>query len=505
MAGRELNLRLRDADNAGEVQAQVERRPRVRAAIYCRISDDRTGEAAGVARQQVDCGAFVAKHGWTLVKVFVDNDVSASKYSRKRRPQYTAMLDLVRRGEVDVIVAYHVDRLYRRPRELEDLIDLRGPDGQAIQIRTLHGDLDLNTDAGKLVARMLVAVAAAEADNTSRRMITWHQARREDRRPPGGHRVFGLQADGVTPDPEEAPLLRTAAVRILAGGTLRGQCAEWNEAEVKTTLGNRWSRMTLRRLLQNPRIRPILGDEVFEAVQAVLAVPAKQLPGAGTSKYLLTGGLAHCGLCGNRIQSRPRRKGNRGYGSYACIKGVENTGCGKIHRAAAPVDRYIEAELLLALEASGRKPWDEDPEAARLAAVAAKYTARLATLKTEYSVEGMWTKDEYLVNRAQLEARLVDVQCDLAARPGLGSLQTRPLDDEWDESVSPWRTWWDGADRDERQGLIRREVVSIKVYPPGKGAQRFDPATVEIELSEALLALIPDDEFGFSDVQQISA
>jgi DNA invertase Pin-like site-specific DNA recombinase len=55
----------------------------IRAAIYCRISQDRAGAGLGVTRQE-DCGAPCERRGWVVVEVYADNDVSA--YSGKPRP-----------------------------------------------------------------------------------------------------------------------------------------------------------------------------------------------------------------------------------------------------------------------------------------------------------------------------------------------------------------------------------------------------------------------------------
>jgi DNA invertase Pin-like site-specific DNA recombinase len=51
---------------------------------------------------------------------YVDNDVSA--YSGKRRPDYERMLADLADGTVDAVLVYHIDRLTRRPIELEDFL-----------------------------------------------------------------------------------------------------------------------------------------------------------------------------------------------------------------------------------------------------------------------------------------------------------------------------------------------------------------------------------------------
>ena len=59
--------------------------PSLTAAIYCRISNDPEGRELGVERQEEDARLLAARLGLDVVKVFTDNDVSASTKSRKRR------------------------------------------------------------------------------------------------------------------------------------------------------------------------------------------------------------------------------------------------------------------------------------------------------------------------------------------------------------------------------------------------------------------------------------
>ena len=92
-------------------------------AVYGRIS--KTDNVAGVKRQ-IEAGfKRVAQLDAEATPIaYVDNDLSASKYSRKPRPAYLAMVAAIRAGRCGMIVAYKTDRLYRRPRDLEDLLDL---------------------------------------------------------------------------------------------------------------------------------------------------------------------------------------------------------------------------------------------------------------------------------------------------------------------------------------------------------------------------------------------
>ena len=109
-----------------------------------------------MARQSEDIAAVCERHGWELVEVLTDNDISASRYSKKPRPGYGRLLAAIVAG-VDRAVAYDVDRLLRQPRQLEDLIDLCEQRNGAFQLHNVNGELDLTTGGGRFIARMLVA------------------------------------------------------------------------------------------------------------------------------------------------------------------------------------------------------------------------------------------------------------------------------------------------------------------------------------------------------------
>ena len=118
----------------------------MRAVIYCRISKDRAGAGLGVERQRDDCQALADALGWTVVFVYEDNDISA--YSGKPRPQYQAMLQALRDGKADAIIAWHTDRLHRSPIELETFISVC--ETHHVTVRTVQA-----WPAGAHVVRML--------------------------------------------------------------------------------------------------------------------------------------------------------------------------------------------------------------------------------------------------------------------------------------------------------------------------------------------------------------
>jgi DNA invertase Pin-like site-specific DNA recombinase len=278
------------------------------AAVYLRISSDPSGQALGVARQREDCVALCTAKGWTPVE-YVDNDVSAS--SAKKRPAYERMLADIREGRIGAVVAWDLDRLHRRPIELERFMDLA--DAHRLALATASGDVDLSTAQGRLTARLKGAVARHEIEHKSDRQKRAAQ-QKATRGEPQWRNAFGFLRNGSrTPDPVTAPLVKQAYESILSGGSISDIAREWNAAGAYGLTGKPWSASTVSLFLRKPRnagLRdhngeivgagtwpPLVDEETWRAAQAVLHAPGRA-PGRKTvRKHLLTGVL-RCGKSG---------------------------------------------------------------------------------------------------------------------------------------------------------------------------------------------------------------
>ena len=189
--------------------------------IYARISQDRAGEGLGVKRQLADCRAEAERRGWPVVEEYVDDDVSA--YSGKARPNYRRMLEAIREGQADAVVVWHLDRLHRRPIELEEFVQTCSRAG-ITDVVTLHGDVNLANGDGLLMARLMAAVAANESDAKSRRSRRKMLELAQNGQPHGGgFRPFGFNDDRRTLNEAEADVIHTLATRRpISTGPLEG-------------------------------------------------------------------------------------------------------------------------------------------------------------------------------------------------------------------------------------------------------------------------------------------
>src|SRR3984957_1590340 len=106
----------------------------MRAAVYTRISQDATGQRAGVTRQLEDCEALADRLGWEVTHHYDDNDLSA--YSDGTRPGFEAMLKAAADSEFGAVICWHPDRLFRSPKDLERLIAIAN--GRQVQLRAVN-------------------------------------------------------------------------------------------------------------------------------------------------------------------------------------------------------------------------------------------------------------------------------------------------------------------------------------------------------------------------------
>lgn len=138
---------------------------------------------------------LAAALGWQVAGEYVDNDLSAS--SDKRRPEYERMLADIADGVVDGVVVYNIDRLTRRPAELQAFASAVERAGVR-QVKFVTGDVDTGTDDERMMARIMGAFAAKESANIARRVRHKMEQVAAEGRPHGGsRRPFGYAPDMV--------------------------------------------------------------------------------------------------------------------------------------------------------------------------------------------------------------------------------------------------------------------------------------------------------------------
>jgi len=467
-----------------------------RTAVYCRISQDREGAGLGVARQEADCRAVCERRGWDVVEVYADNDVSA--FSGKPRPGWTRLLTDVRAGHVDAVVGWHVDRLTRSPRELEDIIDLADKHGLALA--TVTGEVDISTPTGRLVARMLGAAARHEAEHKAERQKRQRrQAAEAGRVAGGGIRPFGYGDDRVTVVEHEAEVIRECTRRVLAGETLSSVCRDLHERGVTGTAGRGWKATTLRVMLMSARIsgrrehkpRGVgeaktrgAGDIVATAVwpgiisptesdrlRALLGDASRRTRAPGTGRTYLLSGILRCGLCGGGLVGRPKS----GTPRYVCPNTPGGDTCGRIATVAAATDAYVRDLVLTALDspAMHERLQQRGGDTSGLDEQVAADERRLDELATAWAT-GEISRREWMTARTVIEQRLDQARARLVRVDRRAALRT------FVGGIEEMRDRWTRLNVAQRRAIVGAVLRTVQVQPARAGV-RWDPTRFEPE------------------------
>jgi site-specific DNA recombinase len=469
-------------------------KPQLTAGIYARISyvrrEDGTKERLGVERQVPPCRELARRKGWTLVEpVYEDNDLSA--FSGKRRSGYEQLLADAKAGRINVILAWHADRLTRQPIENEALIELAERHG--IQLATVTGEHDLATPSGRLHFRMLGSIARYESEHRAERLrLKFQEQARAGRPKGGGLRPFGFEADKLTVNEPEAALLRQAAGRVLAGEGLYAVLHDWRTRGVVTSAGKVWSSTSLRRALLAPRTAglrehrgEVLGPATWPAIldettrkRLVELFARDDRKRQGRPRIYLLSGFATCGRegCGRPLAGasagakRPK---------YACKRDFGHFGCGRTWIDAPELDRYVTEMVITALSGPGfverlkaRLAWDGDTSALTAQRDADKRA--LAELTRDRYVRRIIEEPEYLVARRELDARIADAEELLARQP-----QTRFLIDLPRSEKELREAWEDRWTLNEQRRVVRMALRGLVINPPQRSLPRFDPDRVD--------------------------
>ncbi|MET8265976.1 recombinase family protein [Micromonospora arida] len=460
-------------------------KPQVRCAIYCRISLARLGDTVKVDEQELVCRRLAHARGWAVdpSHVYVDNSISAWRHT-VRRKGWEAMLEAIKRGEIDAIVVYHGDRLIRQPWDLEVLLRLAQA-GTLLASPT--GERDLGNPEDQFVLRIEAAVAKREVDNTSRRMKAKFDRLAEQgisRLGGRGGRAYGFEPDGLTVREADAAIIREVAGRIVAGEPMGAIVRNLNSRGVRTVTGAEWDHASMRRVITKPRMAGLLvhrgeivGDAAWPAIldretwKAVCDVLERKADGFAYITHVRThllSGIPRCGPCGRPLSPRHHSKGKQLLG-YGCI----TPGCRKTHRAMHHLDAYvIGATLALLNDEQVRKrlqPTTKDT--GPLTAEKNKLSQRREQVIAEFGDDDEMGADVLRLSVRRIDKRLGELRAEIEAAQA-----PTVLSGLWGID----RAGWDALDLHRRRAAIGA-LLRITVWPSRKRGPGFDPSSVELE------------------------
>ncbi|MFI6687938.1 recombinase family protein [Streptomyces sp. NPDC050485] len=494
---------------------------------YLRISDDDrdpvTGELSrqGVTNQLKDCRALAVQLGGEVVKVYDDNDTSASDPYIVRK-HFEALLKDLAAGVLDGFVFKHSDRVARQAFDAARVCQIFERNGKLVG-RAVTGGTDLSTDNGRAMFVMQAVMGGVEASSIRRRKADANRHKAIDGKDHIGRRAWGWDADGKLVQPY-ADLRKKAILDIGDGATITQVQADWAKAGITGKNGKPVLYKTVVLRITHPRNcgykaymptrerrenphpwgpdiivydskgKPVIGkweplvtpEEYWRAVRVLeerkeVAKAKGQTGGTrpGHRTHLLSG-LVRCGKCGTRLTASARTIKGEKVPFYRCP--TTNNGCGGITRSAATLEDHVEEIYLdaFAKKIARQAKRSSTAESTQIAAD----EARLEEISAEIE-SVMERRKPGAVSRISTSTAM-DLIAELEEERGILRHRVRDLSAKIEDHrktnpalLKEWEDYTPDKKRHEMSKLIK--AIIVEKAPRGR---HFDPESVDIAWEE---------------------
>lgn len=315
----------------------------IRCGIYTRVSTDDQArrDYSSLDSQRDICEHAIAIHreeGWVSTAYFEDPGFSGKDMDR---PGIQALLEEVERGNLDIVVAYKIDRITR---SLPDFYEFwRKLEAHKVNFVSATQSFDTGTPAGMLMLNMLLSFGQFERELIAERTTHKMQERAKRGYWHGGQVPMGYSYDRaaklLSPDPVEAPLVEriyrltielispTAVAKVLnaEGHKTRRRTVQRSNGQAENVGDKRFNGYRIRLIVENPLYRGVIrqgeaeypgqhkalvSDALWHEANAVLGRSRSDLPvftSRNKHEHLLKG-LLRCGSCGQGLTPKPSGK-----------------------------------------------------------------------------------------------------------------------------------------------------------------------------------------------------
>lgn len=301
------------------------------AGIYIRVSTfDQAREGFSLREQEERLKEFCKFKRYNIYKVYQDAGISAKN---DKRPAYQEMIEDIKKGNINVIVALKLDRLTRSVYDIEKL--MKFVNDYECDIDCMADESNTTTSNGRMVMRIMTSVSQNEIEKCSERTkFGMAGAIKNGHIPNRTGLGFKRENKKLVPD----PLTKDIIVRIfdlyLEGKSHQAIANIYNKEKV---LGKtNWYDSTIQKILSNELykgdyvngkrtkhptyyenvIEPIVSKEKWESCQYQKLRNARHYE--RTATYLFTNKLK-CSKCGNFLGGHATTKTNgKKYYYYKC-------------------------------------------------------------------------------------------------------------------------------------------------------------------------------------------
>lgn len=324
---------------------QLEEKPKLRVAAYCRVSTDSEEQATSYEAQVEHYTQFIQKNNeWEMAGIFADDGISGT--NTKKREEFNRMIAECMKGNIDMIITKSISRFARNT--LDCLKYIRQLKDKNIPVFFEKEGINTMDSKGEVLLTIMASLAQQESQSLSQNVKLGLQYRYQNGEVQVNHnRFLGYTKDenkNLVIEPQEADVVKRIYREYLEGASLV-QIARGLEKDGILTAANKpkWRPETLKKILQNEKY---IGDALLQKTYTVDFLTKKRVKNNGiVPQYYVEN--SHEPIIPKdlymQVQDEMVRRGNlnsgnkkRVYSSKYALSGIVYCGkCGDIYRRIA--------------------------------------------------------------------------------------------------------------------------------------------------------------------------
>lgn len=249
------------------------------AAVYIRVStENQAREGFSLGEQKEKLLQLCAFKGYEVFKIYEDAGISAK--DMEHRPAFQEMLSDMKKGKINYIVAYKLDRVTRSVRDLEELISVL--EQYNCFLVCDRDDVNTSTANGRFFVRMLTVLSQLEIEIVSERTkFGLNGAIKSGHLP--GVLALGYKKDGnkkTIIDEATKPVIERIFKMYLEGKSYQQisnifneeellQPKKWKDTTIQKIIGNKLymgDYEQYKRIAKNENIKPVVYMNVVEPI-----------------------------------------------------------------------------------------------------------------------------------------------------------------------------------------------------------------------------------------------
>jgi len=321
--------------------------------IYIRVStEEQARDGFSIHAQKEKLSKYADANDWDIFDYYIDDGISGKNI--EDRKEVIRLLDDIKKGNIQNVLIYKLDRLTRSVKDLIYLIDYFERYHCAFSSQTEK--IDTSNAVGRMFVKIIGIFAEFERENLAERVSLGYEQKTREGNYTNTNGVYGYdyipKEQKLIVNEQEKALVNRIFDLYIDGKSYYKIAKQFNQEKVITKRGGHWAPSTIQSIINNPlyigkvrygvyknfdrsfivdghNIEPIISLEKWEAASNLVQLRKKQ----GVRKYSNEDSYYYpfirCSQCGGSISPKQQIHRHKKYITYRCNNSFKGICCCK--------------------------------------------------------------------------------------------------------------------------------------------------------------------------------